>query len=42
MRWHCNTCGHWHGRENCTAITTREEDTRRCGCTHHREQEQAA
>jgi hypothetical protein len=38
MRWYCPTCGHHHGRENCTAITTQEDGTRRCGCQDHQEQ----
>jgi hypothetical protein len=45
MRWYCPSCGHHHGRENCTAITHPEDNgARRCGCTDHKENqhEQAA
>jgi hypothetical protein len=34
MRWYCQTCGHHHGHENCTAIT-HDDGARRCGCTNH-------
>lgn len=37
-RWHCPGCGHHHGTENCTAITTNgDSGARRCGCTNHKE-----
>lgn len=37
MRWYCATCGHFHGRENCTAINHDDDaGARRCGCQDHK------
>lgn len=39
MRRHCNSCGHWHGTENCTAIRYDTDDhASRCGCQEHNAQ----
>jgi hypothetical protein len=38
MRWYCQTCGHHHGHENCTAITESPGGgVQRCGCQDHHE-----